>query len=69
MVLDSCGEAGHVGDIPGEEREAINDVNLEGGSEAAGGDIVLADKVLAYKGYSSSTAIYEGMGSDRLSIK
>jgi hypothetical protein len=67
--LDSCGEAGNVGDVPGGDRAAIDDVDLAGGSEARGGDIVLADKVLVYKGYSSSAAIYKAMGSDRLSIK
>ena len=30
MVLDSCGEAGNVGDIPGGDRAAINDVDLAG---------------------------------------
>ena len=40
-----------------------------GGSEAEGGDIMLADKVFVYEGYSSSTAIHEGMGSDCHYIK
>jgi len=69
MVLDSRGESGNVGDIPRGDRAAINYIDLAGGSEAGGGDILLADNVIVYEGYSSSTAIYEGLGSDRLSIK
>ena len=69
MTLDSCREAGNVDDIPRGDRVTINDVDLVGGSEAEGGDIVLANEVLVYKGYTSSTTIYEGMGSDRLFTK
>ena len=69
MVLDSRGEAGDFCDVPRRDGASVYHVNLAESSEMGGGDIVLADKVLVYKSYSSSTAIYEDRGGDRLSIK
>ena len=69
MVLDSCGEAGNVCDVPRGDGMSVYNINLAVSSETGGGDIVFADKVLVYKSDSSSTAIYKGRGGDHLSIK
>jgi hypothetical protein len=69
VILDGRGEASNVRDVSRGDRATINYVNLAGSPESGGGDVMLADKVLVYKRYSSSTAIYKGRSGNRLSIK
>ena len=69
MVLNGRSEAGDVSDVSRGDGASVYHVDLAGGPETRGGDLMLADKVFVYTGYSNSTTIYKGRSSDPLSIE